>query len=126
MQHCTSRVQLCVDKPKTARDSAFLEQTLATPENDRKLPNTEGIDEIVLKAIAPRPDARYHSAATLSAERDMSRLLELILTKARQITDCDAGSLYVVETVPADHGALHNAPGREEEEPAKRLRFTVA
>ena len=33
----------------------------------------------------------------LSAERDTDTLLELILTKSRDITCCDAGSLYVVE-----------------------------
>jgi HD-GYP domain-containing protein (c-di-GMP phosphodiesterase class II) len=35
--------------------------------------------------------------ARLSAERDPQVLLELILTTARQITDSDAGSLYLVE-----------------------------
>lgn len=44
----------------------------------------------------------------LSAERDMSRLLNLILQKAREITRADAGTLYLVEkqkdipTNPAD------------------------
>jgi hypothetical protein len=38
--------------------------------------------------------------AALAAERDTSRLLELILTKARHITASDAGSLYVVEKTP--------------------------
>jgi GAF domain-containing protein len=33
----------------------------------------------------------------LSAERNTDTLLELILTKSRDITCCDAGSLYVVE-----------------------------
>lgn len=33
----------------------------------------------------------------LSAERDSNALLELILTKSRKITCCDAGSLYLVE-----------------------------
>src|SRR5262245_14481519 len=35
--------------------------------------------------------------AALSEERDVARLLELILTKAREITQSDAGSLYLVE-----------------------------
>jgi HD-GYP domain-containing protein (c-di-GMP phosphodiesterase class II) len=35
--------------------------------------------------------------AALSEERDVARLLELILTKAREITSSDAGSLYLVE-----------------------------
>jgi signal transduction histidine kinase len=36
----------------------------------------------------------------LSAERDLDKLLELILAKAREITRSDAGSLYVVEHQP--------------------------
>jgi hypothetical protein len=36
----------------------------------------------------------------LSAERDADALLALILTKAREITRSDAGSLYVVEPHP--------------------------
>lgn len=34
----------------------------------------------------------------LSAERDFNKLLDLILTKAREITTADAGSLYLMET----------------------------
>jgi len=37
--------------------------------------------------------------AALSAEHDTSKLLELILTKCREITYSDAGSLYLVDTV---------------------------
>lgn len=48
---------------------------------------------------------------SLSAERDTDALLELILTKAREITHSDAGSLYVVE---------------EPEEGVRRLRFKLA
>src|SRR5262245_20682381 len=36
----------------------------------------------------------------LSAERNLDALLELILTKGREITRSDGGSLYVVETAP--------------------------
>ena len=36
----------------------------------------------------------------LSAERDPDALLEMILTKAREITNADAGSLYLVEKNP--------------------------
>jgi HD-GYP domain-containing protein (c-di-GMP phosphodiesterase class II) len=36
----------------------------------------------------------------LSAERNPDTLLELILTKAREITESDAGSLYLVEEAP--------------------------
>lgn len=47
----------------------------------------------------------------LSAERDTDLLLELILTKAREITRSDAGSLYLVE---------------EDEDGRPRLRFKLA
>jgi HD-GYP domain-containing protein (c-di-GMP phosphodiesterase class II) len=47
----------------------------------------------------------------LSAERDLDVLLETILTKARQITRSDAGSLYLVEEAPGG---------------GSRLRFTLA
>jgi HD-GYP domain-containing protein (c-di-GMP phosphodiesterase class II) len=33
----------------------------------------------------------------LSAQRDPAKLLETILTQARQLADCDAGSLYLIE-----------------------------
>lgn len=47
----------------------------------------------------------------LSAERDTNALLELILTKAREITGSDAGSLYLVE---------------EDDTGIRRLRFKLA
>ena len=47
----------------------------------------------------------------LSAERDLKLLLELILTKAREITHSDGGSLYLVEESKAGK---------------RRLRFTLA
>ncbi len=38
----------------------------------------------------------------LSSERDIHKLLDLILLKSRQITGADAGSVYVVESTDAD------------------------
>ncbi len=40
----------------------------------------------------------------LSAERDIRKLLELILQKSREITGADAGSLYLVERPPETGG----------------------
>ena len=37
----------------------------------------------------------------MSSERDIRKLLDLILAKSRQITGADAGSVYVVEDAPA-------------------------
>lgn len=60
--------------------------------------------------------------AALSAEHDTQKLLELILTKSRQITSADAGSLYLVEEVEApppldpEAAPVHNS---------KRLRFVL-
>lgn len=47
----------------------------------------------------------------LATERDYNALLDLILTQARQITGSDAGSLYVVESLPDE---------------TKRLRFKMS
>ena len=57
--------------------------------------------------------------AALAAERDTATLLALILTKAREITSSDAGSLYIVEPDGEE------APGDERERP-RRLRFMIA
>jgi len=47
--------------------------------------------------------ARTHQLAdigiALSAQRDPVKLLETLLTQARQLADCDAGSLYLIEEI---------------------------
>jgi HD-GYP domain-containing protein (c-di-GMP phosphodiesterase class II) len=53
----------------------------------------------------------------LSETRDVSALLDMILSKARQITGADAGSLYLVEETQPD--ALDAGPGE------RQLRFMV-
>ncbi|PYY13903.1 MAG: HD family phosphohydrolase [Acidobacteria bacterium] len=84
--------------------------------------------------------------AALSAEHHLDRLLELILTKSRHITNADAGSLYLVEsaqeerriephhaTLPANADGASGLPAaalvKEEEDEElrhKRLRFKLA
>ncbi|MBN1154522.1 GAF domain-containing protein [candidate division KSB1 bacterium] len=44
----------------------------------------------------------------LSAEQDTDKLLELILQKSREITHADAGSLYLVEKIPAEKSDKSN------------------
>jgi HD-GYP domain-containing protein (c-di-GMP phosphodiesterase class II) len=57
--------------------------------------------------------------ASLNSERDIGRLLEMILSKARFITGADAGSVYIVNTAPP-HEAASSEP------PRRVLRFEVA
>lgn len=58
-------------------------------------------------------------AIALSAERDVNQLLELILTKCREVTTADAGSLYLVEEKEPE-------PGVWEAKEERLLRFVVA
>jgi len=77
--------------------------------------------------------------AALSAQHDLAKLLEMILTKSRAITNSDAGSLYLVEPVEEQEGAtVHELPPAEDplsapaqklvkaEDTRKRLRFKLA
>jgi HD-GYP domain-containing protein (c-di-GMP phosphodiesterase class II) len=70
-------------------------------------------EEITLESLAAQLEELNHVGAALAAERDTPTLLALILTKAREITASDAGSLYIVEP-EAEGGA------------PRRLRFMVA
>jgi HD-GYP domain-containing protein (c-di-GMP phosphodiesterase class II) len=64
-----------------------------------------------------------HVGAALSAEHDTRELLELILTKCREITRADAGSLYLVEEEdPGEEERL----ARDHRSPKKFLRFKMA
>ena len=42
----------------------------------------------------------------LSAEQDYDKLLDIVLTKSREITNCDAGSLYLIEENKEGKGVL--------------------
>jgi HD-GYP domain-containing protein (c-di-GMP phosphodiesterase class II) len=70
--------------------------------------------------------------AALSAEHDTEKVLELILTKSRELTQSDAGSLYVVEEEeeeePADKTGFDDTGKlvvRRSKEPKKVLRFML-
>lgn len=69
----------------------------------------------------------------LSAEHDPAKLLDLILTKSREFTGSDAGSLYLVENIEQreQQGSLlflSDEPGApvREQEPREQLRFKLA
>ena len=63
-----------------------------------------------------------HVGAALSAVHDTRVLLELILTKCREITRADAGSVYLVEEEPGEERWRACDPGK----PRKHLRFKLA
>ncbi len=66
----------------------------------------------------------------LSAEHDPGKLLELILTKSREFTSSDAGSVYLVESTGQRQSLLF-APGTpgapmQDPQPHEQLRFKLA
>ena len=66
----------------------------------------------------------------LSAEHDTGKLLEMILTKSREFTKSDAGSIYLVERIPLrrDQRRLpfNNKPTAENELFEERLSFSLS
>jgi len=58
-----------------------------------------------LRLVATELETLNKIGVALSTERNPDALLELILTKSREITGCDAGSLYLAEEDP--EGAKH-------------------
>src|SRR5437660_2338627 len=81
-----------------------------------------------LESLTHQLEELNRIGAALSAERDTARLLELILTKARDITVSDAGSIYIVESItdpPADVKGP-TEPDRRHPEAVRRLRFSIA
>ena len=84
-------------------------------------PEAGAIDRVGAAGEASTPDrARYELdellgiSRAMSSQRDIRKLLDLILQKSRQITGADAGSVYVLE--PKEDGA----PGE------KRLHFMLS
>jgi HD-GYP domain-containing protein (c-di-GMP phosphodiesterase class II) len=61
----------------------------------------------------------------LSTERNTDSLLELILTKSREITSCDAGSLYLVEEEPGVGRRLVFRLTQNDSRPVPYRQFTL-
>jgi HD-GYP domain-containing protein (c-di-GMP phosphodiesterase class II) len=78
-----------------------------------------------LAAAFAEIDELNRIGAALSAEREMPKLLAMILTKSRQITGADAGSLYLVEADDADRLAPAE-PAATGSAGQPRLRFVLA
>jgi HD-GYP domain-containing protein (c-di-GMP phosphodiesterase class II) len=64
-----------------------------------------------------------HIGAALSAEHETRELLEFILTKCREITHADAGSIYLVEEKDSEE---EPRSVRDHRKPRKFLRFKMA
>ncbi|MCG6927358.1 MAG: GAF domain-containing protein [Acidobacteria bacterium] len=71
--------------------------------------------EIAVERKSKELDTLNKIGVDLSAERDINKLLERILTKSREITGADAGSLYLVEREKVNGDVR-----------AERLRFKLA
>jgi HD-GYP domain-containing protein (c-di-GMP phosphodiesterase class II) len=125
---------------------AYLPPDIAEPLLDRMVDNA--LDHIHLVHTRHEVNQRLAGASqeihelnqigvALSAEHDPARLLELILTKSREFTGSDAGSLYLVETIAPPGGRqslLFAQTLTHESEPLtsatdasfRRLRFKLA
>ncbi len=92
---------------------AYLPRPVTPAVLAKTLENAADHLRLTLEAEQTRKELEELNAigVSLSAERDTDALLALILTKARAITNSDAGSIYLVE---------------EPEEGQRRLRFKLA
>ncbi|MFL6299473.1 MAG: HD-GYP domain-containing protein [Terriglobales bacterium] len=86
-----------------------------------------------LSNAAKEIDELNKIGAALSAEHDAGKLLDMILTKCREITNSDAGSLYLVEqTDPVGLSdsqklaAKEETAHKKERKPIRMLRFKLA
>jgi HD-GYP domain-containing protein (c-di-GMP phosphodiesterase class II)/response regulator of citrate/malate metabolism len=91
-------------RPVTAtRIRLRLDQAMDAIHNRRVIAQLDG----ALKRKSAEVRELNRIGVALSAERDINKLLELILVKTREITAADAGSLYLVER-GADSGATND------------------
>ncbi|MCB0220183.1 MAG: GAF domain-containing protein [Chrysiogenetes bacterium] len=68
----------------------------------------------------------FKIGTALSTERNLEKLLDMIVKECRRATRADAGSLYLMEDVEGEETGPVGAPYRRDEEHPKVLRFTVA
>jgi len=76
-------------------------------EPDQQPPGTDGSSYVLAQLVA--------TSRALASERDIGKLLALILESCRQVTGADAGSVYVIEDEDADGNPV-----------PKRLRFMLS
>jgi HD-GYP domain-containing protein (c-di-GMP phosphodiesterase class II) len=101
---------------------AVLEKTVERAFENLQLEEERQRTRQQLHEVAGELETLNKIGVALSSERNTDALLELILTKSREITSCDAGSLYVVEEGPGGEKHLvfkltqsdsHAAPFRQ-------------
>jgi HD-GYP domain-containing protein (c-di-GMP phosphodiesterase class II) len=101
---------------------AVLEKTVQSAFENLQLEEERQRTRQQLREVAGELETLNKIGVALSSERNTDALLELILTKSREITSCDAGSLYVVEEGPGGEKHLvfkltqsdsHAAPFRQ-------------
>ena len=101
---------------------AVLEKTVQSAFENLQLEEERRRTRQQLHEVAGELETLNKIGVALSSERNTDALLELILSKSREITSCDAGSLYVVEEGPGGEKHLvfkltqsdsHAAPFRQ-------------
>jgi len=101
---------------------AVLERTLESAFASLRLEEDRQRTRRQLHEVASDLETLNKIGIALSSERNTDALLELILTKSREVTTSDAGSLYVVEEGPSGEKHLvfkltqsdsHSAPFRQ-------------
>lgn len=135
-----------VDAERLASDRASIESFVKAGGTAVAMTlDTDGFDDLLFDALSAAPNEsellRTLRNAThyvdsqqrleelnaigiaLSAERNHERLLELILSKAREITNADAGSLFLVAGIDE---RIEFPDGREERLTSRWLKFRLA
>ena len=88
----------------------LVERMVENALSDIRLSGLRQHSDLRLDEVGWQIDELNRIGAALSAEHDTRKLLEMILTKSRQITRADAGSLYLIEDLGGE----------------RRLRFVLA
>jgi HD-GYP domain-containing protein (c-di-GMP phosphodiesterase class II) len=89
--------------------TALVRKTIDAAIANIELAHREKTTRAELKRAQREMEELNRIGVALSETRDVGVLLEMILSKARQITGADAGSLYLVEEMRPD--ALSSGPG---------------
>src|ERR1700730_12393503 len=97
--------------------STLVRTTVAAAFDNIELAQRERAARVEVRRTERELEELNRIGVALSETRDVSALLDMILSKARQITRADAGSLYLVEETQPD--ALDAGPGQH------HLRFMV-